>query len=208
MTTTKLGLPMISGNMNADVVRDMNALAQAIDDKVGVPNGLATLDGNGNVNGVDLSTLATKQELSTHLAEKVSENDDPHGWLSASRFKIGTFTRLTTLSNSLQSITGLGFKPKSILFIAAVEGKPGRMSIGFTNGIAENLSLYDYFQTTNNSYKGSFTRCIAIQQGTSENHMYVGLLNSFDIDGFTIDWRKGSLAVDGETITVQYLAFR
>lgn len=49
MTTTKLNLPTISGNMTADIVRDINALAEAVDAKVGVSGGLATLDGNGKV---------------------------------------------------------------------------------------------------------------------------------------------------------------
>lgn len=35
MPTTNLGLPLLTGNMNADVVRDMNALAEEVDIKVG-----------------------------------------------------------------------------------------------------------------------------------------------------------------------------
>ncbi|MGC4378412.1 phage tail protein [Fictibacillus sp. Mic-4] len=49
MATTKLGLPLITGNMNADVVRDLNALANGVDGKVGVANGLATLGADGKV---------------------------------------------------------------------------------------------------------------------------------------------------------------
>jgi hypothetical protein len=49
MATTKLGLPTITGNMGADVVRDLNALANAVDGKVAVANGLASLDGTGKV---------------------------------------------------------------------------------------------------------------------------------------------------------------
>lgn len=47
--TAKLGLPMIDDNMVADVVRDENALANAIDERAGSPNGLATLGSDGKV---------------------------------------------------------------------------------------------------------------------------------------------------------------
>lgn len=46
MPTTNLGLPLIAGNMTADVVRDMNALAKELDFKV-----------------------ASKQTLETHLED-------------------------------------------------------------------------------------------------------------------------------------------
>lgn len=52
MPTPKLNLPLISGNMSADVPRDMNALAQKIDSLAGVPGGHAMLDEEGNVIGI------------------------------------------------------------------------------------------------------------------------------------------------------------
>lgn len=42
MPTENLGLPTISGNMTADVVRDMNALAEAVDAAAGVDGSLAS----------------------------------------------------------------------------------------------------------------------------------------------------------------------
>jgi hypothetical protein len=49
VTTEKLGLPLIEPNMTADVPRDMNALAEAVDAKVGVAGGLAVLGADGKV---------------------------------------------------------------------------------------------------------------------------------------------------------------
>lgn len=73
MPTTKLILPTISGNMTADVVRDFNALAEAVDGKAGTSNGLATLDSSGKVPAnqlnIDTSNLATKEELTAHKAD-------------------------------------------------------------------------------------------------------------------------------------------
>ncbi|WP_134903466.1 pyocin knob domain-containing protein [Paenibacillus polymyxa] len=47
--TEKLSLPLIEPNMTADVPRDMNALAEAVDAKVGVADGLAVLGADGKV---------------------------------------------------------------------------------------------------------------------------------------------------------------
>ncbi|MEK3975499.1 phage tail protein [Psychrobacillus sp. FSL K6-1267] len=70
MPTNKLGLPTITGNMNADVVRDMNAIAQAVDDKAGVPGGLALLDDSGKVIGVpDVKDASTTQKGIVQLSD-------------------------------------------------------------------------------------------------------------------------------------------
>ena len=63
MATTNYKLPTITGNMAADVVRDMNALAEATDGAI-----------KKAVDGVDLSTVtqqigAVDQRVTTHLAE-------------------------------------------------------------------------------------------------------------------------------------------
>ncbi|CAM2950559.1 tail fiber protein [Paenibacillus sediminis] len=47
--TTNLNLPLIDGTMTADVPRDINALANAVDEKAGAANGLATLGADGKV---------------------------------------------------------------------------------------------------------------------------------------------------------------
>ncbi|MGE6488524.1 phage tail protein [Paenisporosarcina sp. NPDC076898] len=55
MPTTKLGLPTISGNLTNDVVTHMNALAEAVDNKAGANNGLATLGSDGKVHANQLN---------------------------------------------------------------------------------------------------------------------------------------------------------
>ncbi|WP_298833917.1 phage tail protein [uncultured Planococcus sp.] len=49
MATNKLNLPTITHNQTADVPRDMNALANAIDAQAGAANGLSTLGTDGKV---------------------------------------------------------------------------------------------------------------------------------------------------------------
>lgn len=67
MPTNKLGLPTIAGNINADVVRDLNALAQSVDDKAGAPDGLARLGPDGKLlpgqeNTQQISDASTTQK--------------------------------------------------------------------------------------------------------------------------------------------------
>lgn len=72
MATTNYNLPTITGNMTADVVRDMNALAEATDGAI-----------KEAVDGVDLSTVtqqidAVDQRVTTHLADKAKHNQFMH----------------------------------------------------------------------------------------------------------------------------------
>lgn len=69
MSTPNFGLPLITGNMTANVPRDMNALAEATDIAI-----------KEAVDGVDLSSVtqqidAVDQRVATHLA---SENPSAH----------------------------------------------------------------------------------------------------------------------------------
>ena len=58
MPTTKLNLPLIDGTNTADVVRDFNALANAVDNKAGASDGLATLGADGKVPASQLNVSA------------------------------------------------------------------------------------------------------------------------------------------------------
>lgn len=67
MATTKLGLPTVTSNMSADVPRDLNALAEAVDAKMGVAGGLATLDSGGKVPSGQLPAM--DYVPNTHVAD-------------------------------------------------------------------------------------------------------------------------------------------
>lgn len=77
MPTTKLGLPTITDNMTNDVPRDLNALAEAIDNKAGVPDGLARLGPNGKLvagqeNAVTPPDASTTQKGITMLSNSIT----------------------------------------------------------------------------------------------------------------------------------------
>lgn len=78
MATPNYNLPTITGNMAADVVRDMNALAEATDSAI-----------KEAVDGVDLSTVTQQinvvdQRVTTHLATDATTMQKGHVKLSSS----------------------------------------------------------------------------------------------------------------------------
>lgn len=106
MPTTKLGLPLINSNNTADVVRDFNALANAVDAKAGAADGLAQLGPDGKliaaqINLKDASTSAkglvqlssSTTSTSESLAATPKAVKDVKDGLSA---QIGTLSGLNT----------------------------------------------------------------------------------------------------------------
>lgn len=76
MATTNYNLPTITGNMTADVVRDMNALAEATDGAI-----------KSAVDDIDLTPVTqeikkVKDDLTIHLAERASLTTTGHTQLS------------------------------------------------------------------------------------------------------------------------------
>lgn len=63
MATTKLGLPTITGNLSADIPRDLNALAEAVDSAAGTSGGLATLGADGKVPSSQLSISSSANRI-------------------------------------------------------------------------------------------------------------------------------------------------
>lgn len=95
MPTTKLNLPLISGNMSADVPRDLNALAQRIDDLAGVPGGHALLDENGKVIG---------------MADMIARNvqvEDPKNIFAGANVEVVLEELFTNADNAQRAVAGV-----------------------------------------------------------------------------------------------------
>ena len=95
MPTTKLNLPLISGNMSADVPRDMNALAQKIDDLAGVPGGHALLDEDGKVIG---------------MADMIARNvivEDPKNIFAGGNVEVVLEELFTNADNAQRALAGV-----------------------------------------------------------------------------------------------------
>lgn len=91
MATPNYNLPTISGNMTADVVRDMNALAEATDSAI-----------KEAVDNVDLSAVDTK--ISTHLADDVNHIRSAVDTGTANA-KVVTLNPVPTVYKDLMGIT-------------------------------------------------------------------------------------------------------
>jgi hypothetical protein len=183
MPTLKLGLPLISENMNANVPRDLNALAQAIDAKAGVAGGLATLDENGNVNGIDTSNLATKQEVNT-VSQTVSTHSSDgtaHGIGDKTTLKTTDKTSIVAALNELFTNANNGKSD-----IASVIGSPATSIDTFAqlkthiqnskNTLAETLSNYNKPSTASESLESLTNKVIGLGLSiTPGDDMYIGV---------------------------------
>jgi len=117
----------------------------------------------------------------------------------ATNVKVGTFTKITTTGN--QSITGLGFQPKAIIFfwsrntVNATATAPRSQGIGFTDctnqrvvAIAED----DNAGTSNaGRYRSESNVIVILSNGTPAVESRASFV-SCDADGFTINWAVSS----------------
>jgi hypothetical protein len=120
----------------------------------------------------------------------------------------GIFTRSTTTASGDQVISGLPFKPSAILFVGCISGLAGRMAVAFAGGgSAAFCGIWDAYNTLPNAWYYSGNGLI-FRQGADSGHEYTGVISSISSDSFTITWTKAASAIEGETITVNYLMWR
>ena len=112
---------------------------------------------------------------------------------------IGTFTRDVSLTAD-QAVTGLGFSPKFVVFIAGIDGNEA-VSFGMDNGTIHVVS-YNNHNASAEKFGLSTTDAIFLQTGAGEGNN--GEIVTLDTDGFTIDWTK--VGSPTGTATIAYLA--
>jgi len=111
--------------------------------------------------------------------------------------KIGYITRNAP---GVQSITGVGFKPKVVIFIAGGPSGTYRTgSYGFDDGVSPHCIAQPGDTDSNDEVSGYSIQCM-----TSEPNTIYGRITSMDDDGFTITWEQAGA---GEC-WVKYLAMR
>lgn len=122
---------------------------------------------------------------------------------SDTRFKVGSFTRDTSLASGTQEVTGIGFTPKTVIFMSLVDGAVGS-SWGFdpTTG-AGFKTLLDYHVITANSWS---VNSFSIQRTSSASDVYTGKITATSSNSFTITWTKTGSPTG--TLEILYLAFR
>nr|AUN37450.1 hypothetical protein [uncultured bacterium] len=119
--------------------------------------------------------------------------------------KAGSFAEAVSTGN--QSVTGVGFQPKLVLFWwnrRASDGTSADNEVGFGVGISSSArravgyKSVDASNPSNNSPVNQTTTCIYYAQGGAGKADFV----SQDSDGFTINWS----AVTGGGFLINYLA--
>lgn len=116
-------------------------------------------------------------------------------------FKVGWFTRSMVLASGTQTVTGIGFKPVAIFWMAN-HGSSGQHSWGFDDASAPRV-LCDSHQLTADTYV--YNQTISIYNQGGGGSYYVGKINSFDSDGFTVGWTK--IGAPTRLLDISYIAF-
>ena len=118
-------------------------------------------------------------------------------------YKVDNFTRDVSTASGTQTITGLGFTPKAIIFFAAIPFT-NYMSIGCwgRNGsgcvLDNHASIADTYLTNNTSF-------IFLRQSATPDDA-IGAPGTFDAEGFTISWTK--VGSPTGTAAITYMAIR
>lgn len=112
-------------------------------------------------------------------------------------FKVGSFTRDLSIATGNQSVIGVGFKPRSVIFLSLVNGTT-QMSLGLDDD-ATSLCIFNDSANWVNAAASVYIYTSAIAQ-------YSGTILSFDNTGFTISWVKTGSPTG--TVQVNYLALR
>jgi hypothetical protein len=119
-------------------------------------------------------------------------------------FHIGTFTRDLTTSAGTQAVSGVGFQPRVVVFLATVSGS-SMLSIGFDDG-TNAYCVRDQHQVTADTYGPQSSYSIELVQGASYNPESYAKITTLGSDGFTLTWAKSGIA--SGTATIYYLALR
>jgi hypothetical protein len=144
-----------------------------------------TVDGNGaeTIDGAANYKLYTQYDS----VEMMSDNTN---WAKLSEsfgtaFFVGKFNWDTSTTGA-QAVTGVGFKPKSIMFIAAT-GSAGEASWGLATS-SDAKCVFDNYNSTANTYAFLDTASGRINEGGGKTSSFS--VSSFDDDGFTISKTK------------------
>ena len=149
---------------------------------------------------VDADVLLIEDSAASYAKKKILKSSLAGGMqYTDTRFKLGSFTRDTSLASGTQAITGVGFSPKAVVLFL-VQDNTFEASWGFDNAAAKMCTL-DYASAGNFYSTTSYSLYDDDAAGD-----YVGSLSSLDSDGFTVNWTK--IASPTGTVVIGYLAFR
>ncbi len=124
-----------------------------------------------------------------------------YGEDKTTRYKVGSFTRDTSTASGTQAVTGVGFKPKAVIFFGT-QVNTVETTWGFDDGTTP--AYMNRYGATNFNIDAGTNSISSIE--TAGGNEYAGKISSLDSDGFTITWAKTGSPTG--TLYVIYLAFR
>lgn len=171
---------------------------------------LAQITTAGKVSGASLTSLSSIisgagvipiANLATGTATGVKFIRDDNT-LQPLSFKMGSFTRDVSSASSTQTVTGVGFTPKRVIFLMALAaGTIPEASIGMDDGTtAQSIA----FNGSSNFRAQTFS---LVYNQTNNVDFTTGVIQSFNSDGFVINWVKTG-SPSANTMTIYYLAFQ
>lgn len=120
------------------------------------------------------------------------------------RNKHVAFTYDTSTASGTLAITGVGFTPLGVLFLAGEYGTKD-MSIGAQWGAAPKKCISDGNAVSAGTYFHHTDRCLHLSMDGSITNQARGSISSYDVDGFTITWTKaGSPTGTAEILAIPF----
>lgn len=155
-------------------------------------NGFGTLTGTWHAVvlsiGATASSTATDLSLAGQAADDTAFFDGTNWQAIGGTEKVfaGSFTRDQATATGTQAITGVGFKPSSVIMFVNDPDDAGEGSWGFSDG-TNNHCMTDRNNVTAGSYETNTSMVYILQ---SSGNTYRGDISTFDSDGFTISWTR------------------
>jgi hypothetical protein len=105
----------------------------------------------------------------------------------APRFKIVTFTRDMSTASGTQAITGVGFRPRAVVFITSRAAGTSQNCVGLDDGTTP-IGIFDNHNATADTWGIDTSFSLVVLAGGSDYNQ--GKITAYGLDGFTITWTK------------------
>lgn len=158
-------------------------------------HGHVDADDGGTVTAGSIVNVPSGNVTATNVQSAINA----FGFLLAAP-KAGSFTRDISLASGSQSVTGVGFKPRAILFLMN-KNVTYVMGVGIAGGAGTGGTLFDNSVNVAHTY-GTAGNPLYIRDSGGN---YIGDIASYDSDGFTISWTKTGSSTG--IVDIYYLAF-
>jgi len=172
--------------------------------KIGKPNLQIGSDADGDVYYRLSGILARLAKGAANTKQFMNAAGTAPEW--ARGIKIIRATRDMTASSGDVSYTGVGFVPALIILLAAIDSAGSTMSVGFADKLdgAGGAICDASCGASASSWWTGDGFCYLVTTGSTTRQ--VGILKTFDADGFTVTWTKTGSPTG--TADLKFICFR